>query len=268
MHLEETYAPREENWFDKEREKGMRQRLAIRMPFQDTIRTIRNAKDRAGSVPITEQSTDDMTMQPLKYMSEANEIVAPTRLWTGAEVLATPSPTPREPGVYGWYFKSIPPGVPTDGCIRRDGLTLLYAGISPKAPPKNGRPPSKQRLHGRIRYHYRGNAEGSTLRLTLGVLLSNQLGIALRRVGSGKRMTFLHEGEKRLSQWMGDNARVTWVIHPEPWVLEAKTIRNLSLPLNLDQNEGHAFHPVLSSMRKAAKANAKTKPTVVEPRVR
>ena len=73
-------------------------------------------------------------------MSEANEIVAPTRLWTGAEVLATPSPTPREPGVYGWYFKSIPPGVPTDGCIRRDGLTLLYAGISPKAPPKKNGP--------------------------------------------------------------------------------------------------------------------------------
>jgi hypothetical protein len=48
MHLEETYAPREENWFDKEREKGMRQRLAIRMPFQDSIRPIRNAKDRAG----------------------------------------------------------------------------------------------------------------------------------------------------------------------------------------------------------------------------
>ena len=39
----------------------------------------------------------------------------------------------------------------------------------------------------RIRYHFRGNAEGSTLRLTLGCLLIKPLGIELRRVGSGKR---------------------------------------------------------------------------------
>ena len=67
---------------------------------------------------------------------------------------------------------------------------------------------------------------------------------------------------------MEDNAYVAWVVHPEPWVLEAKTIHDLSLPLNLDQNKGHAFHPALSSKRKDAKANAKTKPIVVEPRVR
>ena len=46
----------------------------------------------------------------------------------------------------------------------------------------------------RIRYHYQGNAEGSTLRLTLGCLLSEELDIELQRVGSGKRMTFA-EGE-------------------------------------------------------------------------
>ena len=46
----------------------------------------------------------------------------------------------------------------------------------------------------RIRYHYQGNAEGSTLRLTLGCLLSEELDIELRRVGSGKRMTFAEGG--------------------------------------------------------------------------
>ena len=39
-------------------------------------------------------------------------------------------------------------------------------------------------------YHYRGNAEGSTLRLTLGCLLSVELDTVLRRVRSGKRTTF------------------------------------------------------------------------------
>ncbi|MEU1194017.1 GIY-YIG nuclease family protein [Streptomyces sp. NPDC005859] len=42
---------------------------------------------------------------------------------------------------------------------------------------------STQNLRKRVRYHYRGNAAGSTLRLTLGCLL----GLDLRRVGSGKR---------------------------------------------------------------------------------
>jgi hypothetical protein len=35
-----------------------------------------------------------------------------------------------------------------------------------------------------IRYHYTGNASGSTLRLTLGCLLAERLGIQLRRVGA------------------------------------------------------------------------------------
>jgi hypothetical protein len=43
-----------------------------------------------------------------------------------------------------------------------------------------------------------GNAEGSTLRLSSGCILAEQLGIQLRRVGSGKRLTF-GTGEQRLS---------------------------------------------------------------------
>jgi hypothetical protein len=74
--------------------------------------------------------------------------------------------------------------------------SLLYVGISP--PPKNGAKPSKQTMRERIRYHYQGNAEGSTLRLTLGCLLSEELDIELRRVGSGKRMTYA-AGEEVLS---------------------------------------------------------------------
>ncbi len=46
--------------------------------------------------------------------------------------------------------------------------------------------------------HYAGNAEGSTLRKTLGCLLADELGIELRRVGSGTRKTFV-DGEHRLS---------------------------------------------------------------------
>jgi hypothetical protein len=44
---------------------------------------------------------------------------------------------------------------------------MLYVGISPKRPPVDALKRSKQILSRRVRYHYRGNAEGSTLRLTL-----------------------------------------------------------------------------------------------------
>src|ERR1700722_7026268 len=54
-----------------------------------------------------------------------------------------------------------------------------------------------------------GNAEGSTLRLTLGCLLAGELGLELRRGGSGGRLTFC-DGEARLSGWLAENALVTW----------------------------------------------------------
>jgi len=56
-------------------------------------------------------------------------------LHTAAEVLARPSPIPARPGVYGWFFREIPTGVDPAGTFERDGLRLLYVGISPKAPP-------------------------------------------------------------------------------------------------------------------------------------
>jgi hypothetical protein len=185
----------------------------------------------------------------------------PDRLWSRSEVLSKPYPVPREPGLYVWYFKNPPQQVPTDDCVHSNGLTLLYSGISPKKPPKNGAEPSKQRLRDRVRYHFKGNAAGSTLRLTLGVLLAKELGIELRRVGSGKRMTFA-DGEETLSNWMNENAFVAWAVHPKPWELESAVIQHFSLPLNLDQNQGHAFHSELSKARKFAKGIAREKAVV------
>jgi hypothetical protein len=140
-------------------------------------------------------------------------------------------------------------------------VTLLYVGISPKAPPKNGKPPSRQTLRSRIRYHYRGNAEGSTLRLTLGCLLTEKLGIELRRVGSGKRRTF-SQGERFLDEWMKENAFVCWAECNEPWIIEEQLISTLSLPLNLDQNTHHPFCSVLKAIRREAANRARELPVV------
>ena len=186
-------------------------------------------------------------------------LMEPERLWSRAEVRARPCPVPRVAGVYAWYFLRAPAGVSTRGCHKVRGASLLYVGISPKPPPVNGSAPSRQTLCGRVRYHFSGNAAGSTLRLTLGCLLADTLGIELRRVGSGQRLTFA-DGESRLSEWMERNARVCWMPVEQPWKLEEHLISKLSLPLNLRGNERHSFHPVLTEVRRDLRYRAHSLP--------
>lgn len=177
---------------------------------------------------------------------DATALVSPNRLWSAQEVLVRPSPVPAVAGVYGWQFE-LPPHPDLDA--RR----LLYVGIAPRYMANRT---STQNLRKRVRYHYRGNAAGSTLRLTLGCLL----GLELRRVGSGKRMTFGKAGEAALSQWMADNARVCWVEQDEPWTSESQLISQLDLPLNLDQNRHNAFHSRLKELRAQARQRARELP--------
>ena len=186
-------------------------------------------------------------------------LLHPEKLHTREEILARDCPVPREPGIYAWYFDQPPAGVPTEGCHQWQGMSLLYVGISPKQPPANGKQPSRQRLWNRVRYHYRGNAYGSTLRLSLGCLLADELRIRLQRVGSGNRLTFA-AGERVLDEWMNQHARVAWMPHSEPWLAEECLIRTLDLPLNLDHNKGHFFHETLSARRASAREAARRGP--------
>jgi hypothetical protein len=194
------------------------------------------------------------------------EFLSPERLWRREEVLRRPSPIPAVPGVYGWWFDRLPTAIEVSGCHEVDGFTLLYTGISPKQPPRNGRPASKGQLRQRIVTHYAGNAEGSTLRKTLGCLLAAELGIQLRRVGSGSRKTFVH-GERLLSQWMAEHAYVSFVADQRPWELEERLIGLLDLPLNLDGNGHNAFHPELTRVRSEAVVAANALPIVPNPGV-
>ena len=187
------------------------------------------------------------------------DLLHPRRLWSRAEILTSPSPVPREPGIYAWYFLEIPDGVPYHDCVTHQGLTLLYVGIAPTRPFVNGKPASVRTLANRLREHMLGPAEGSTLRISLGCLLGVRLKIELRRVGSGNRMTF-GAGEHTLSEWMARNARVAWTLLERPWEIEEPLIHAVSLPLNLKHNRHHPFHDTLSACRAAAKARARTLP--------
>ena len=101
------------------------------------------------------------------------------------------------------------------------------------------------------------NAEGSTLRRTLGCLLSDQLGIKLRRVGSGSRYTFTNPGEQVLDAWMVQHAFVTWVETSAPRELETYLLSSsLRLPLNLEGNPWHEAVAIVSAARLKARQEA------------
>lgn len=119
-------------------------------------------------------------------------------------------------------------------------------------PPK--KPTSTQHL--RILTHLAGSAEGSILCRTLRVLLAEASGFHLRRVGSGKRVTFTHLGEQRLDAWMEANAHVGQVEHPEPGAVGAEAFSRLLLSPNLRDDRHHAFDAALSGRRAEAKAGA------------
>lgn len=184
-------------------------------------------------------------------------LTQPARVWSRQEVLTRPSPVPRAKGIYAWFFRDYPAIIPAQDCVRSNGLTLLYIGIGPTRPSKD----TKQDVQKRLRDHYDNDASRSTLRLSLGVLLEEALGIQLRRVGKSERMQF-GAGEALLDHWMAEHAFVTWLLHETPWAVEHHLIRARSLPLNLDQNKRHPFNAVLSEMRSAAKQRANALPVV------
>jgi hypothetical protein len=197
---------------------------------------------------------------------EAAPLLTPSKLWTRTDVLARPCPVPASAGAYAWFFDWCPQRIPPGGLVHSFGFVLLYVGIAPGRQSESGRS-SRQTLRSRLRCHFRGNAEGSTLRLSLGCLLSQGLGIELRRVGSGPRMTF-GAGEQKLDDWLERSARIAWMVCDEPWKTEEYLIRSVSLPLNLEQNRHHLFHSELSGLRRAAKARARLLPVAGRDRLR
>jgi hypothetical protein len=138
---------------------------------------------------------------------------------------------------------------------------LLYLGI---APDKANKPNSRSSLRKRIFQHYRGNADGSTLRRTLGVLLERKSGFPLRRVGSGQRITLAHAGERYLDKWMARNAFVAWVVLRKPWIIEHKLLRQMSCPLNIRGNDHHPFFSALTKLRGQALRRARKLPIAKE----
>jgi hypothetical protein len=156
-------------------------------------------------------------------------------------------------GMYAWFFKKLPPQLDEyhDRFLKREEKWLLYVGICPSSPVSN------RKLRDRIRTHYSGNAYGSTLRLSLGCLLSDYLGITLQVMGKSKNRLTFGEDEKTLSKWMKENAFVAWIQHDSPWTIEEDAFKVLDLPLNLKGNQHNDFYADLRAIRAKASEAAR-----------
>ena len=188
---------------------------------------------------------------------EFDTILRPANLWSPTEVLNSPSPVPRLAGLYGWYFADPPPSVPLQDCIYSHGRWLLYVGICPAGPPPANAEPTRRTLRERLRTHIRGRADASTLRLTLGCILIDELELTLSPRPTDKRLDF-GTGEDLLTGWIAPHGSVVWMTHSQPWTLEIPLIRAAKPPLNLAHNQAHPFHNHLSKLRRECTRKARS----------
>lgn len=143
---------------------------------------------------------------------------------------------PKTKGIYAWYFAHNSLKVPSDSYFKVDDFELVYIGIAGK------KPESKGHLRSRIfNQHITGNAEGSALRLNLGILLRRQ-GFSIELIRKGIKEVEWSD-EDSLTEWICKNAIVAWIEHKHPWLVEEQILKSfgLLLPLNYKNNENNKF---------------------------
>lgn len=188
------------------------------------------------------------------------ELTESAPLWSWGTDLAPP----RLPGAYAWFSDTVPSFIPDQPLTKRDGLALLYVGIAPRASATGGRDPNRTALAPRIRYHATGKADASALRLTLGCVLVDTLGLQLLQHPDEERFTW-GAGEALLSEWIQTHLQVGWIVHSRPWEITDMAFRSLFLPLNLNVTDPTPFHRMLDKrkrhMEESARARAGQPPT-------
>ena len=171
--------------------------------------------------------------------NNTNYYVSPNRIWPRRELEKEPPPT--SPGVYAWYFNIklcnkllfniLDVGDPdyVKGRIFKKRWKRVYIGKGINL---------KRRILG---YHFCGDADVSSLRMSLGCLLVKELKICLWKRPRPKEgeygYTFGDEGEEKLSKWMAKNAWVAWSESSNYEKLEEQAIIEYSPVLNTIGNQ-------------------------------
>ena len=172
--------------------------------------------------------------------------VSPNEVLEAHLLIEKPKLIPDSTGAYAWYFDTTELKLPKQRYQCVDDFKLLYIGIA----GDKKKPDSKATLRDRIRWqHLRGNAYGSSLRLSLGILLQDVLRLELEPQGS---KGFHWSDESALSEWMAENALVTWIVSDTPWEIEENAVSAYGkvLPLNYEHNESDTFAAKLHEKKK------------------
>ena len=151
---------------------------------------------------------------------------------------------PKQRGVYAWFFETAPDQVPTRGCLRREGMYLLYIGTAGADLRKKGN------LYRRLgASHLSGNERRSTLMQTFAAVMSELSGPAIAKLEpKGLKYHTSKSGEMAMREWMDLNTAVCWIEHPAPAEVEAELIDRYRTPLNIEF-AAHPFAPLLSEKR-------------------
>lgn len=159
---------------------------------------------------------------------------------------------PRERGVYGLFF-DVPPGIaPTDGCLIRDNLVLLYVGTAGADLTKSGNLRTRLGNH-----HLGGNERRSTVCQTLAALMPELAGPCVRKIERGNvKFHTSGEGASNVRTWMDEHVSVCWSVDPEPGRTERDLIARYFLPLNLEHNSHHPFAPELRRLRENRRSSS------------
>ncbi|WP_422785714.1 GIY-YIG nuclease family protein [Pseudonocardia spirodelae] len=142
---------------------------------------------------------------------------------------------PSAPGIYAWWAPpAILPGLPGLPHPAVPDLRLLYVGLATK-------------LRARLASNHLRRSGSSTLRRTLAGLLLDEQEYRTRWTD---RVVLVDDDEARLTEWMGENLRVSWCEHPSPRDVEADVIRALRPPLNVDHASGPTTQVVKAARRR------------------
>lgn len=197
----------------------------------------------------------DSTIAPLEFVADnkariqaeayAVYFARPGKLFSVKHLRKKGLP-PSSPGVYGWYFKDPPDYVPTKDCSHKrvyfKKWSLLYIGQAKKL---------RKRI---MDYHIDGKhyeEAMSSFRLSLGCLLSKELGLLLHYPPE----SFGKKG-KKLNKWLEKHARVAWMETENIDALESRAIHEYVLPLNHKYNQ-HPLKTPLSNLRSDFRSIAK-----------
>jgi hypothetical protein len=139
-------------------------------------------------------------------------------------------------GFYAWYFRILPPRIPTAPYYSIDNAVLLYFGIT--GLKKKAKTP--RNLRKRIVGEHLGNdSYASTLRRSLAFLLHDTLGLSVRLKRPGGTAWWLGAaGEQLLTDWICEHARVMFVPYGKPKSIETQVVANCGhlLPLNISRD--------------------------------